>query len=254
MIFKGRPSGRLFFTRVDGCFRGSLALRAMGKVQEPSSSTKSAATRFAFERSLSAKGVQRIAGVDEAGRGPLAGPVVAAAVILPSTWYGTSVPPELEGLNDSKQLTEHARDRFFEVITHHPEIQWAVASSTVEDIEKINILQATHQAMNQALAGLRPPPQYVLVDGLRVASMTLPQTPIVKGDSLSFSIAAASVVAKVTRDRMMDEYDKQYPGYGFAEHKGYGTPQHMAAIARLGPSAIHRRSFAPFRPVQQELF
>ena len=209
--------------------------------------------RLAHERELWRKGLRLVAGVDEAGRGPLAGPVVAAAVVLPCGWSEAGVDDRLRGLNDSKQLSEAQREEYYSVLTTHLEIQWAVASTDVEVIDRINILQATHRAMNLALEQLQPPPEHVLVDGRPVKSMQFPHTALVKGDARSYSIAGASVLAKVTRDRLMKEFDRVYPGYGFAEHKGYGTPQHLAAIQALGPCPIHRRSFAPCRSVEMEL-
>jgi ribonuclease HII len=179
---------------------------------------------------------------------------VAAAAVLPRDWLKSGLPSGLEGLNDSKQLTAAQRQRFFEVMTRHPEIRWATACADAGVIDQINILQATHRAMNEALAQLCPGPEHVLVDGTRVKSLRWPQTPIAKGDARSYSIAAASVLAKVTRDRLMDGFHLQWPEYGFAEHKGYGTPQHLEALRRHGPCPIHRRSFAPLRPVEQELF
>jgi ribonuclease HII len=217
--------------------------------------------RFAFERGLLTQGVTRIAGVDEVGRGPLAGPVIAAAVILPEPWITEGMPGELEDLNDSKQLSAAQRERFFGILTTTPCVRIGLGRVEPGRIDSINILKATHEAMNLALAALLRanapnalPPGHVLVDGLRVKAITLPQTAIVKGDSKSYSIAAASVIAKVTRDRFMDECDARFPGYGFAAHKGYGTPAHLDAIRRLGPCPIHRRSFAPMRPVEQDLF
>jgi len=209
--------------------------------------------RFEFERDLWARQFELVAGVDEAGRGPLAGPVVAAAVIMPATWASAGFDERLTDLNDSKQLTEAQRESYFEIITAHPEIRHAVAIVDTATIDRINILQATHRAMDEALAKLEPQPQHVLVDGRPVKSMKFPQTALVKGDSRSYSIAAASVLAKVTRDRMMSEFDSQFPGYGFAVHKGYGVPQHLAAIEKLGPCAIHRMSFAPLKLKQAEL-
>jgi ribonuclease HII len=208
---------------------------------------------LAHERELWRKGLRLVAGVDEAGRGPLAGPVVAAAVVLPCGWSEGGVDGRLRGLNDSKQLTEAQREEYYSVLTAHPEVRWAMASTEVEMIDRINILQATHRAMNLALEQLQPPPEHVLVDGRPVKSMQFPHTALVKGDARSYSIAGASVLAKVTRDRLMKELDRLYPGYGFAEHKGYGTPQHLAAIQALGPCPIHRRSFAPLRAVALEL-
>jgi ribonuclease HII len=198
--------------------------------------------------------VTRVAGVDEAGRGPLAGPVVAAAAILPPQWAESGLPSELEGLNDSKQLTVAQREKFFTFLTVCPEVQFAVAQVGAGQIDAINILRATHRAMNDALAQLQPAPEHALVDGRPVKTMLVPQTAIVQGDARSYSIAAASVLAKVTRDRLMLVFDRQWPKYGFAEHKGYGTEQHLAAILAHGPCPIHRRTFAPLRPVQRELF
>ncbi|HSY75001.1 MAG TPA: ribonuclease HII [Dongiaceae bacterium] len=203
--------------------------------------------RFEFERALWQKNLARVAGVDEAGRGPLAGPVVAAAAILPSHWSETSLPRELDGLNDSKQLTKIQRENFFHFITNCGEIHFAVAQIDATQIDEINILQATHRAMNDALAKLNPQPQHALVDGRAVKTMRVPQTAIVKGDARSYSIAAASVLAKVTRDRLMLEFHTQFPEYGFAEHKGYGTAKHLAAIAAHGACPIHRKSFAPLK-------
>ena len=213
-----------------------------------------AVNRFQYEQALFRNGITRLAGVDEAGRGPLAGPVVAAAVVLPSAWFSSDLPGELRGLNDSKQLTASQRDRFFEALQQLGEVESVVVSVDAGVIDRINILEATHQAMSEALAKLQPSPEHVLVDGLRVKSIRLPQTPIVKGDALSFSIAAASVLAKVTRDRLMETYDRRWPEYGFAGHKGYGTARHLEAIARHGPCEIHRRSFAPLKAEQVELF
>jgi ribonuclease HII len=215
---------------------------------------KSRPNRFHHETTLVEQGMTRIAGVDEAGRGPLAGPVFAAAVILPVDWILNGLPESLQKLNDSKQLTAEVRETLFVELTGRAEVHFAIASVAERMIDQINILQATHRAMNQALAQLSPAPQHVLVDGLRVRSMAWPQTPIVSGDALSYSIAAASVLAKVSRDRLMVQLDAQYPGYGFASHKGYGTPEHVAAIKALGPSPIHRQSFAPCRPTQTEMF
>jgi ribonuclease HII len=210
--------------------------------------------RFEFERVLWTRGVTRIAGVDEAGRGPLAGPVVAAAAILPSKWSESGLPPELEGLNDSKQLMAAQREKYFAFLTACPEVQFAIAQVGAGQIDAINILRATHRAMNSALAQLQPAPEHALVDGRPVKTMPVPHTAIVQGDARSYSIAAASVLAKVTRDRLMLEFDRQWPEYGFAGHKGYGTAQHLAAIAAHGPCPIHRRSFAPLKLAQRELF
>jgi ribonuclease HII len=209
--------------------------------------------RLSHERELWQKGTTIVAGVDEAGCGPLAGPVVAAAVVFPSSWLEPGLPTKLRGLNDSKQLTEEQREKFYGLITSGADIRYAVAMVDVEMIDRINIRQAAWRAMNLALEQLDPKAQHVLVDGLKISWLQYPQTPLVMGDARSYSIAAASVLAKVTRDRMMRTFDKVYPGYGFAEHKGYATPQHYAAINERGPCPIHRRSFSPFRPVETEL-
>jgi ribonuclease HII len=205
-------------------------------------------SRFRYERELTARGCSLIAGVDEAGRGPLAGPVVAAAVIFPSEWIAKGLPRALWGLNDSKQLTPEERETFFTKLISFPEIAYAVAWSDNTIVDEINILQATFRAMNDALAQLNPAPLHVLVDGNQISSVRWAQTPVVDGDAKSYSIAAASVLAKVTRDRMMVEFAQQWPQYGFAEHKGYSTEQHLAALAEFGPCPLHRKSFAPIRP------
>ena len=210
--------------------------------------------RFEFEQALWAQGVTRVAGIDEAGRGPLAGPVVAAAAILPPQWAQSGLPKDLKGLNDSKQLTEAQREKYFAFLVACAEIEFAVAVVDAATIDQINILRATHHAMNEALAGLKTLPPHALVDGLRVHSLRVPQTAIVQGDALSYSIAAASVLAKVTRDRLMVEFHGQFPEYGFADHKGYGTRRHLAAIEKHGACPIHRKSFAPLKPAEPELF
>ena len=210
--------------------------------------------RFEFERVLWSQSVARVAGVDEAGRGPLAGPVVAAAAILPPRWAQTGLPAELSGLNDSKQLSETQREKYFTFLTGCDEIEFGVALVSAAVIDQINILQATHRAMNDALGQLSPLPPHALVDGRPVKTLRVPQTAIVKGDARSYSIAAASVLAKVTRDRLMRELSAQFPEYGFAEHKGYGTAKHLAAIAKHGACPIHRQTFAPLKPPAQKLF
>ena len=212
------------------------------------------ADRFRFEKQWLQQGRLAIAGVDEAGRGPLAGPVVAAAVIFPAEWITGGLPRRLRGLNDSKQLTPEERDRFHRLLTTDPAIRFAIGMSDVAVIDAINILQATHRAMNSALADLVPDPDHVLVDGCPVRSMRHPHTAIVEGDAKSYSIAAASVIAKVTRDRMMIEFDNRFPHYGFAEHKGYATPRHREALQTHGPCEIHRKSFAPVRTAEMDLF
>lgn len=210
--------------------------------------------RFCFERELLATGCRRIAGVDEAGRGPLAGPVIAAVVVFPPGMIRDGLPPGLAGLNDSKRVSPARREALFAFLEAHPEILHSVAESSPEEIDRLNILRATHLAMSRALDQLRPPPDHALVDGRPVPTLSVPQTAVVGGDGRSFSIAAASILAKVTRDRIMCRLDAQYPGYGFAQHKGYPTPAHLGALRRLGPCPVHRRSFAPVRQQQGEWF
>jgi len=209
--------------------------------------------RLSYECELWKQGTTFVAGVDEAGCGPLAGPVVAAAVMFPREWLERGLYSKLRGLNDSKQLDSDQREKYFNVITTHAELRHAIVIMDVETIDRINIRQAAWRGMHAALDQIQPKPEHVLVDGLKIRWLPYPQTALVGGDGRSYSIAAASVLAKVTRDRLMVEYDKTYPGYGFATHKGYSTPQHYAAIEKLGPCAIHRRSFAPFKPVEAEL-
>ncbi len=182
-----------------------------------------------------------ICGVDEAGRGPLAGPVFAAAVILVK-------PPQIKGLADSKKLTAKRRDALAEQIKLHA-IAWAVASATVEEIDEINILQASLLAMRRAVMALTPQPESILVDGLHVPKVAMPARAFVQGDSSVPAISAASILAKVARDAVMLELHALYPDYGFDRHKGYGTAVHMAALQRFGVSPAHRRSFAPVRAV-----
>jgi len=193
---------------------------------------------LAHENRLRAQGILLVAGIDEAGRGPLAGPVVAAAVILPAKYRHKK-------LNDSKQLTHLQRESIYGDLTSHSEIHWSVSTVHHDEIDRINILRATHEAMRRAVTALTVQPHHVLIDGLPVRDFPLPQTALVDGDTLSFSIAAASVIAKVTRDRLMVEMDALHPGYQFAQHKGYGTPGHLAALKQHGPCPIHRRSFLP---------
>lgn len=190
---------------------------------------------FGFEKTLWENGIHAVAGVDEAGRGPLAGPVVAAAVVFPSEVF-------IEGLDDSKKIPAGHREELFEVISRlTPNIGIGIISH--ETIDEINIYQAAMKAMAEAVEKLSTPPQHLLIDGPRYQGTTIPFTAIIAGDAKCSSIAAASIIAKVTRDRIMHELDEQYPQYGFAKHKGYGTVQHLAAIRKYGPCEIHRRSF-----------
>ena len=209
--------------------------------------------RFEFERELVGRGKKSIAGIDEAGRGPLAGPVVVAAVIFPVSWILDGLPDGLLGLNDSKKLSEKRRDEFFDYLSSEAAIEKGIVAVEPAEIDEVNILQATHLGMQRAIELLDPDISHVLIDGLPVKSILIEQTAIVKGDSKSFSIAAASVLAKVSRDRLMIDYDRQFPGYGFAQHKGYPTRAHLEALKTLGPCPIHRTSFAPVRQQQLNL-
>ncbi len=191
-----------------------------------------------FERAMQNDGFRRIAGIDEAGRGPLAGPVSASAVILPDG-FGHDL------LNDSKKLTEKRREALYEELTGSDDVVWALAYADAEEIDSVNILQATHAAMARAARSLSPAPDFCLIDGLPVAGFPIASQGIVKGDGKSLSIAAASIIAKVSRDRLMLEYAARYPEYGFERHKGYGTKLHLEALHAHGPCPIHRRSFAP---------
>ena len=202
-----------------------------------------------FERQAWEQGYRRPAGVDEAGRGPLAGPVVAAALVFERTFLEAEQYGRLQGITDSKQLTVAQRERFFALLTACPHVAIGVGLADVEEIDALNILRATHLAMRRALAALAPPPDFVLVDGLPVPDLPLPSLALIRGDSRSLSIAAASIIAKVTRDRRMCELDREYPDYGFARHKGYGTKVHTEALLRHGPTPLHRRSFRPVEDV-----
>ncbi len=192
-----------------------------------------------FEQEARRCGYRHIAGVDEAGRGPLAGPVVAAAVILPFSC-------RLPGVNDSKQLTQSDRQALFAIIFEKA-VAIGVGSADACEIDSINILEATRLAMRRAIAGLDPPPDYLLLDALTLPGVPVPSRPIIKGDALSVSIAAASIIAKVTRDRLMARYHRTYPQYNFLSHKGYCTEEHLQRLADHGPCAIHRRTFEPVR-------
>ena len=199
-----------------------------------------------FEDELLASGLRAVAGVDEVGRGALAGPVVAAAVILDLA----DVP---EGINDSKKLTRLQRERL-EVEIKARAIAFSIARVEHFEIDQINIHHASLQAMRRAIKGLNPPSDYVLIDGRhKLPDLECPQTTIIKGDCLSVSVAAGSIIAKVARDRWMREYDEQFPGYGFASHVGYNTRVHQEAIARLGPSTIHRLTFGGVQSYQAAL-
>ncbi len=203
-----------------------------------------------FERQHWQAGYTLLAGVDEAGRGPLAGPVVAGAVAAPRDLLEAESEALLQGLTDSKKLTERRREAFFEILRNHPSIMIGVGEATVEEIDRLNILRATHVAMARAIDALAVTPDHALVDGRPVEGLPCSSTAIVGGDGVSLLIAAASVVAKVTRDRYMVELDRRYPQYGFAKHKGYGSRTHMQALFEYGPSPVHRRSFRPVREAE----
>lgn len=192
-----------------------------------------------FEASARACGFKQIAGLDEAGRGPLAGPVVAAVVILPRRW-------SFEALNDSKLLTEDQRQTLFTAITTHAQA-WSVGTASEKEIDKLNILGATRLAGHRAINELDSLPDYLLLDALHLPAVFIPQRSVIKGDQLSVSIAAASILAKVTRDRIMKTYHEQFPDYQFHIHKGYPTPEHLKRLRQFGPCSIHRRSFRPVR-------
>ena len=198
-----------------------------------------------FEQEARRCGYRRIAGVDEAGRGPLAGPVVAAAVILP-------VRCRLAGIDDSKQLSAGERERLYTAIRDRA-VGVGVGSATPEEIDRVNILEATRLAMGRAVAAISPAPDFLLIDAVSLLHLDLPVRSIIKGDALSLSIAAASIVAKVTRDRLMAEYHQRYPQYNFLSHKGYGTEEHLECLALYGPCPIHRLTFAPVADARQRM-
>jgi Ribonuclease HII len=193
---------------------------------------------FRYEKKLRATGVAQIAGIDEAGRGALAGPVVAAAVVLPEKFRHRR-------LNDSKQLSPELREEIYLDLVANPQVRWTVGAIDSIEIDRINILRASHRAMRLAIAALIDPPDHVLIDGLPVIPFPFPQTAIIDGDCISLSIAAASVIAKVTRDRMMRDFCAEFPQYCFGQHKGYGTELHLLKLHEFGPCPIHRRSFEP---------
>ena len=210
----------------------------------PLFAAESAADMLLFEGLGYRQGFQAIAGIDEAGRGPLAGPVVAAAVVLPRNHV-------IPGVDDSKKLTAARRDALYDRIMAEA-LAVGVGVSDSQTVDRINILQATLRAMETAVRELSTAPDYLLIDGITETSLHIPQKTVKQGDGRSLSIAAASIIAKVTRDRMMAEYDRQYPGYGFAGHKGYGSAAHLAAIARLGPCPIHRLTFRGVREYSKQ--
>jgi ribonuclease HII len=218
-----------------------LAIRYQNQQDKTAREQERLARMWRFEQSLWRQGYQMIAGVDEAGRGPLAGPVVAAAVILPDDF-------DVTGLNDSKQVSARERDKL-RIRIEQDAIAIGVGLVDVAYIDQHNILQATYQAMRIAINQLSPTPNYLLLDAVNLPRVTIPQQRLIKGDSLSHSIAAASIIAKTTRDEWMHNIHNKYPQYGFDQHMGYGVPAHLAALQKYGLCPIHRRSFAPVRAV-----
>lgn len=198
---------------------------------------------LAYEKELYAQGIELIAGVDEVGRGPLAGPVVAAAVILPKAC-------KIPGLNDSKKIPKAKHKEIYEAVLKNA-IAIGVGVKDNHVIDQVNIYEATKLAMMEAVGQLKPQPQHLLIDAMKL-DLPISQTSIIKGDANSLSIAAASIVAKVTRDQMMEEFDKEYPGYDFAKNAGYGTTNHLAGLHRLGVTPIHRRSFEPVKSMCED--
>ena len=198
---------------------------------------------LAYEKELYAQGIDLIAGVDEVGRGPLAGPVVAAAVILPKAC-------KIPGLNDSKKIPKSKHKEIYEAVLQNA-IAIGIGVKDNHVIDQVNIYEATKLAMMEAIGQLEPQPQHLLIDAMKL-DLPIPQTSIIKGDANSLSIAAASIVAKVTRDQMMEEFDKEYPGYDFAKNAGYGTANHLAGLDQLGVTPIHRRSFEPVKSMCED--
>ena len=198
---------------------------------------------LAYEKECYARGIKLIAGVDEVGRGPLAGPVVAAAVILPKAC-------KIPGLNDSKKIPKSKHKEIYEAVLQNA-IAIGIGIKDNQVIDQVNIYEATKLAMMEAIGQLEPQPQHLLIDAMRL-DLPIPQTSIIKGDANSLSIAAASIVAKVTRDQMMEEFDKEYPGYDFAKNAGYGTAKHLAGLVQLGVTPIHRRSFEPVKSMCED--
>ena len=198
---------------------------------------------LAYEKELYTQGIQLIAGVDEVGRGPLAGPVVAAAVILPENC-------KIPGLNDSKKIPKSKHKEIYEAVLQNA-IAIGIGAKDNQEIDQVNIYEATKLAMMEAIGQLDPQPQHLLIDAMKL-DLPIPQTSIIKGDANSLSIAAASIVAKVTRDQMMEEFDREYPGYDFAQNAGYGTAKHLAGLEQLGVTPIHRRSFEPVKTMCED--
>lgn len=219
-----------------------LALTALRRAKRQAAEKSRVEAMLVMEKRLWAKGCELVAGLDEVGVGPLAGPVYAAAVVLKP---GTSIA----GINDSKRLS-HRQRVALDAHIREVAIDFALGSCSPQEIDRMNIYQASREAMRRAVAGLRVQPEHLLVDARQVPGVTVPQTSIVKGDSCSQSIAAASIVAKVERDTLMEELGLVYPGYGLEKHRGYPTAEHVEALRRLGATSIHRRSFAPVRDLE----
>ena len=221
----------------------NLAMKYQRYLEKQEKERQRIRAMWEYEKSAKEKGYQWIAGTDEVGRGPLAGPVVAAAVILPEN-------ADLPGINDSKKLSEKQRE-YLDTLIKEQAVAWTIASLNENEIDQLNILEASRLAMKNAVSGLSQPADFVLVDGLANPRIALPSEAIVKGDSRSISIAAASIIAKVYRDRLMDEYDKLYPGYGFAANKGYPTEEHLKGVTEQGPCPIHRMTFRPLSEMNE---
>jgi len=205
-----------------------------------------------FETKAWNSGKTCVAGIDEAGRGPLAGSVVSTALVFDPEYIKEAIHKELKGLTDSKKLSEKKRDHFYEILSNTGCVRYSTAESSAKEVDDINILKATHREMKRAAEGLKQKADLLLVDGLKVPNLPGPALFIVQGDSKSISIAAASVIAKVTRDKQMCALAKKYPVYGFERHKGYGTKEHLEALRKFGPCPAHRFSFK--RVSNQELF
>ena len=251
---KSLPRGVLFELQSDGRAGAQALLKSLKAKQSANRSEgQRLRNRLRYENELHADGVHLLAGVDEAGMAPLAGPVTAAACILPKGY-------KLRGLDDSKKILDEEKREELATRVKADAVCWAVGWASVEEIDTLNIYHAGLLAMRRAVEALTVTPEFCLVDARKIPHITIRQRGIIHGDALSLSIAGASVIAKTTRDRFMNELDARHPGYGFASHKGYPTPEHQEALERLGALDIHRRSFAPVRkalgldPVQEELF
>ena len=239
ILFGGVPDGE-FLAACENDNRAGVK-RLLNRYANENAEKERLRALYAYEYAARDEGATYVAGVDEAGRGPLAGPVVAAAVILPLGLF-------LPGLNDSKKVSPKKREALYGEITEKA-VAVKAAAVDAETIDRVNIYQAAINAMYDAIFGLSRKPEKVLIDAVELKKLPMPSLAIVKGDAKSASIAAASIVAKVTRDRMMAEYDAEYPQYGFIKHKGYGTADHVAALKKYGPCPLHRRSFEPVKSI-----